>query len=194
MNAFVCDRDPYAAAQALADPHVVKMPIEVAQVLCTVADHLNVDLHSAFGEVGIEPYKPTHRKHPVTLRATECEAYRWWLMCHGIALCDEYCARYGKKHKALKAIEAASVALDIRPCSRLEVQLALTGAPLAMPDECKRYDSQGAPRVVDSYRAALADKYRAWSRTWRVATWTNAEPPAWLPADVPVRMKSHRAG
>ena len=37
MNIFIVDTDPVVAAQSLHDRHVVKMCIETAQLLCTVA-------------------------------------------------------------------------------------------------------------------------------------------------------------
>ena len=36
MNIFYLDRDPRIAAQMHCDKHVVKMPLESAQMLCTL--------------------------------------------------------------------------------------------------------------------------------------------------------------
>ena len=54
MNIFVVDEDPEIAARQLCDKHVVKMILESAQMLCTVAlEH---------GYEGA-PYKKAHPKH-----------------------------------------------------------------------------------------------------------------------------------
>ena len=48
MNIFYVDSDPVIAAQQLVDKHVVKMPLETAQLLC-----------SAFPQ-GAAPYRRNH--------------------------------------------------------------------------------------------------------------------------------------
>lgn len=37
MNIFVLDTDPEIAAILHCDKHIVKMPLETAQMLCTIA-------------------------------------------------------------------------------------------------------------------------------------------------------------
>lgn len=193
MNVFLCDTDARAAARALADPHVVKMASETAQILSTVlrgrAAQAGVELapdtaHSIQVRTRtLAPdtlWKSTHPHHPVTRYAAESGGYAYWVYCHGVALCDEYAARYGRRHKAADVLEAC--APHVPSVSRLEVALAIAKAPLAMPDEYRQGD------VVSSYRAYLAAKYTSWDSTWRRACWTNAEPPPWL-ADVPTRTK-----
>jgi hypothetical protein len=36
MNIFVLDEDPVISAQMQCDKHIVKMPLETAQMLCSV--------------------------------------------------------------------------------------------------------------------------------------------------------------
>lgn len=89
MNIFAVDNDPYKAAQNLCDKHVVKMVLETTQILCTVANEKGFN----------SPYKSTHKNHPCVLWA-KLSPFNWsWLLVHGIALCNEYSARYGKVHK-----------------------------------------------------------------------------------------------
>jgi len=181
MNAFISDLDPDLAAAHLADPHVVKMATETAQVLCTVAQG------APWPVPGVACYHPTHTRHPVTVYAQQEVPYRWWLYRHGLALCDEYAARFQRRHRAADVIEAVGRALHLDrevPTGAALAQV-LARAPLAMPEACKRYDHDGQPLVDQSYRAALTDKYRAWAKSWRVATWTRTRPPHWLPLDVP---------
>lgn len=92
MNIFILDYDPNKAAKMQCDKHIVKMPLETAQLLCTV-----------FPE-GKAPYKRTHYNHPCSIWVKTSEANFQWLIKHGIALCDEYTFRYGKTHKSKSVI------------------------------------------------------------------------------------------
>ncbi len=92
MNIFVLDYSPIKAAQMQCDKHVVKMPLETAQLLC-----------SAFHR-GIAPYKPTHHNHPCSLWTKASEKNYLWLIEHGLALCSEYTYRYNKIHKSQDVI------------------------------------------------------------------------------------------
>jgi len=78
------------------DKHVVKMPLETAQLLC-----------SAF-EKGRAPYKRTHYNHPCSIWTRISEKNFEWLVEHGLALCDEYTFRYGKVHKSRNVINWCS--------------------------------------------------------------------------------------
>ena len=55
MNIFILSEDPVDAAVAQLDKHIVKMPLETAQMLC------------AAYPVGVAPYKKTHYNHPSTV-------------------------------------------------------------------------------------------------------------------------------
>ena len=44
MNIFILDTDPKNAAMMLCDKHVVKMIVETAQMLCTVAYQLKLQM------------------------------------------------------------------------------------------------------------------------------------------------------
>jgi hypothetical protein len=92
MNVFVLDYDPVRAAQMQCDKHVVKMPLETAQLLCT-----------AFPK-GKAPYKLTHFNYPCSIWCRESKENYTWLIEHGLALCDEYTYRYGKNHKPREVI------------------------------------------------------------------------------------------
>lgn len=71
------------------------MPLETAQMLCTVAIKRGFDA----------PYKSTHKNHPATLWVEKSSANWNWLCLHGIALCEEYTLRYGKTHKCQAIIQ-----------------------------------------------------------------------------------------
>lgn len=92
MNIFKLDESPILSAQFQCDKHVVKMPLESAQMLCTVHRLLDGD------EGNEELYKVAHPKHPSTLWTMETIANYHWHYNHWVALCKEYTHRYGKVH------------------------------------------------------------------------------------------------
>jgi len=118
MNIFVLDNDPTVAAKLHLDKHVVKMPLETAQMLSTIN--------------GGHPYKATHKKHPCTLWAQQTKGNYHWLVQLGFALCKEYSHRYSKRHKCKDVIELLKHAPDFIPDGDR------TPFAQAMPDECKR--------------------------------------------------------
>ena len=80
MNIFVVDTDPEVAACQLCDKHVVKMVLETAQMLCTVAHQNGFDK---------APYKVAHPKHPCTLWSYETTDNMEWLCSHALEMGQE---------------------------------------------------------------------------------------------------------
>jgi hypothetical protein len=101
MNIFVLDFDPQKAARYSCNAHVVKMPIETAQILCSVFHLYNFKRKI--------PYKLTHANHPCSSWARESKENSLWLLEHGFHLCHEYFYRYGfekkKQHRVLEVME-----------------------------------------------------------------------------------------
>lgn len=141
MNIFALDVDPIMAARMHLDKHIVKMPLETAQILSTL-------------NAPNAPYKPTHKNHPCTLWAGLTDSNYRWLVALGMALSNEYTHRYGKVHKSQAVIEL----LQLPPASVLVGPL--TAFALAMPDECKQDDAVLAYR--EYYR-----KHKAHIGTWK---------------------------
>ena len=83
MNIFVVNENPVAAARQLCNRHIIKMPLESAQMLCA-ALHANGHTDTI--------YKPTHKNHPCTKWAGETRNNFIWLVEHGMELCREYTA------------------------------------------------------------------------------------------------------
>ena len=107
MNIFVTDPSPTVSAQCLPDKHIVKMPLETCQMLAIVCSdkwgHGYGELHKKDGT----PYKTekgAFRNHPCTVWANESIVNAWWLVAHGMALCEEYTYRYDKVHSCEKTI------------------------------------------------------------------------------------------
>lgn len=92
MNIFALYEDPRLSAGALCDGHVIKMTLESAQILSTVARLLELSTEASL-------YKPTHRHHGCVRWAAQCPDNYQWLLEHFLGLCGEYTRRYRKSHK-----------------------------------------------------------------------------------------------
>lgn len=153
MNIFVLDYNPEKAAKMQCDKHVVKMPLETAQLLC-----------SAFKQ-GEAPYKRTHYNHPCAIWTRYSKENFLWLVKHGVALCDEYTFRYGKVHKS-KAV----ILWCLKHISKIKFIKRKKSNFVLCFDE-KHYKGN----AVDSYR----EYYRAEKR--RIANWSKQRtPPKWF--------------
>tara|TARA_Y100001937_G_scaffold40065_2_gene56870 strand:- start:207 stop:668 length:462 start_codon:yes stop_codon:yes gene_type:complete len=152
MNIFVLDSNPVTAAIQQLDKHVVKMPLESAQMLC-----------SALIAHGVEdaPYRKAHPKHPCTLWAAQTRTNFLWLVKHGISLSEEYTRRYGKRHKSQDVIEWCATQADAIPAGEL------TTFAQAMPEQYKN------PDAVTAYRQYYMGEKR------NIATWKQNRP-AWF--------------
>ena len=134
MNIFVTDPSPIFSARCLPDKHIVKMPLETCQMLSIVCSdkwgHGYGELHRLDGQ----PYKTekgAFRNHPCTIWANDSIINTWWLLAHGIALCQEYTHRYGKIHSCEKTI------LEARDIIPLQQSTKPSSFTRAMPDEYK---------------------------------------------------------
>ncbi len=155
MNIFVLSENPVEAAREQCDQHVVKMPCESAQLLCT-----------ALASVGIsEPwmYEPTHRDVAISRWVRESRGNFEWLVEHGLALCSEYTRRYGREHASESIIRACSAI-------RFPVEGERTSFVQVMPDEYRNEDAVTAYR--NFYQKAKV----------RFARWRHSEKPSWMPA------------
>jgi hypothetical protein len=154
MNIFVLDEDPVLAAQYQCDKHVVKMSLESAQILATVARKLLI------GGFHGDLYKSTHKNHPCTLWAGSSYANFYWLVAHARALCEEYQFRYHKVHSALKQVNYVCI-YQYPTFPRYD----LTPFALAMPEEFR------SDNAVESYRRYYSIKKRS------IAKWSKSRPP-----------------
>ena len=101
MNRFIIEDTPIKIAQSLCDQHVVKMPLEEAQMLCTALWH-----HAPEYAEEHNLYKPVHQKHPCTLWAMETRSNYEWAFCLYREMLFEYMYRYKKGHGASKHYDA----------------------------------------------------------------------------------------
>ncbi len=154
MNIFILDENIDKCAEAHVDKHIVKMPLEAAQMLCTnhwitkYLGHIPRKLEShewqiikeaKTNEVRDFPYLPTMYNHPCTIWARVSLDNYEWLFCYAIALNDEYRYRYGKEHKSVHDV-VLKLPDIVLPRS------GLTPFAQAMPDELK------GDNAVEAYR------------------------------------------
>ncbi len=97
MNRFIIEETPQKIAKSLCDQHVVKMPLEEAQMLCTTLWH-----HAPEYAEEHNLYKPVHQKHPCTLWAMENKSNYTFAFSLLDCMLKEYTARYNKYHGATK--------------------------------------------------------------------------------------------
>ena len=163
MNIFVLDECPIQSAQMQCDKHIVKMPLETAQMLCSIWHR--------YGLGDKVPYKEAHKKHPCTLWAGEDAKNYDWLWQHGMELCFEYTRRYNKIHKCQQVI------MDLRETDwgTLQYQdMERTPHPQCMPDEYKSTELRIHSNTVRAYRRYYVNDKKD------IAKWEKSRPmPKW---------------
>lgn len=92
MNIFFLDEDIEKSVTYYVDKHVVKMRVELAQLICSV--------HWMSGSSA--PYKLTHKNHPCAIWARESLSNYKYIVNLGLSLCDELEYRYGTKEQKTK--------------------------------------------------------------------------------------------
>lgn len=152
MNIFYLHSDPKLASLYHCDKHIVKMPLETAQLLCTA--------HWITGSEA--PYKATHKNHPCSLWLLESLDNYMWLTQLGLELCYEYTYRYGRVHACQKVIDWCIANVPNIP------KKGMTKPALAMPDECK------VKCAIDSYRNYYIQHKQ------HLHQWSKRSKPDWL--------------
>ena len=153
LNIFALSTDPKEAAKWHVDKHIVKMPLETAQILCTVRRHYGDDT---------APYKATHKHHPCCKWACESVENYVWLCILGIELCTEYTHRYGRVHKCEAIIKECLLKVPKKIANRGRTKFVQ-----AMPDHCK----------MDNPVLAYRNYYL--QEKSHLAKWSNREIPHW---------------
>ena len=160
MNIFYLDESPERAAGYLHDKHVVKMCLETAQILSTVA------AGKALGELP-RTYRPTHAGHPCVKWVAASYANWDWLARHGLAIGKEYSKRWHGKVHASEAV-ISGLAKWGEENSLLWSEWGRTPPAQAMPEGYRREDP------VEAYRVYYKREKVGQSR------WTRRERPDWL--------------
>lgn len=152
MNIFILDDDMQKCAEYHCDRHIVKMPIEYAQMLSTIVRKTGVDAG----------YKVTHANHPCTKWASESLSNWLWLRSLAQAINEEYRFRYGKKCNHASWDVASAL-----PVPKI-IDIGLTVFPQCMPDQ---YKTEFAVKAYRNYY--VGDKQH-------IAKWSNRNVPDWF--------------
>lgn len=157
MQLFILAKDVLDSAKLHADVHVIKIILELTQVLYAAWWARNPKCM----RVQQDPpaYKPTHRNHPVAVWIRESESNYHYARDVALALCEEYKRRYAKDtdHKCkwhlmnpLATYPAFELDDDERVCKDDDdVECAREGCLIALGEDdvevcsrCKKYSSQ----------------------------------------------------
>jgi len=167
MNIFVLSTDPVEAAVMQLDRHIVKMPLESAQMLC-----------AAYPD-GEAPYKKTHYNHPSTVWARTCKENHDWLIEHGLALCIEYTNRYGRRHKCQDVIEWVR---DNRPNLPVNGEMTPFVTAISADQQCRSFYNFDSLSTVTKYRL-----YYLYDKSY-MGIWNRGKsnPPEWYSKLLPI--------
>jgi hypothetical protein len=161
VNIFVLDSNPIIAATYQVDRHIVKMPTETAQMLCIAhtITKSGFDIPRNWSPRG-------HWYHPCSKWVRESLSNYYWLVLHGLALCETYKFRYNKSHHHASRRIIVWAAERAPPIP----DVGLTAHALAVPDYLKSMFED----EVEIYR----EYYRKHKQ--HLAKWRNRQPPEWF--------------
>lgn len=127
MNIFLLNRDHAENAKAHCNKHIVKMPLELAQLLST-AHHINDSLTQGYKVK--PPYAKTHENHPSAMYTRASAGNYNFVLTLARELCAEYSYRYGREHAVEKHLWS-SLAF---PPGIIDPTTKADAPPLCMPD------------------------------------------------------------
>jgi len=176
MNIFYLHEDPIQNAKWHIDKHIVKMPIEYAQLMSTAHRLLDGEMYLGKTAIGRNIkrwrlyderedilYKASHINHPSAIWVRESIENYFQMYKLYMAVLAEFTNRYGKIHGSSKP----SIAL-IRPPSNIPMVKG-TQLPQCMPEMCK---------VKDNPILAYRNYYIVEKNSF--ASWKNREIPEWF--------------
>lgn len=178
MNIFILDQDFDACARYHVDKHVVKMQLELAQLLSTAHRVLDGDLVVELSDSGRKVkrwklndstreailYSATHINHPCAIWVRQSKENYEWTRNLLVALSKEYSYRYGKTHKIFRT----DLGDALKSCPDSIKSIGLTKFAQAMPDEFKHADA------VEAYR-----RYYNGAKQ-RMHSWKKRDVPSWI--------------
>ena len=134
MNIFVTSPWPAESAIVLPDRHINKMALECCQMLSIVASKKWGHDYGTLPKKDGTPYateKGAFRNHPCVLWTAKSIDNAYWLIKHGMNICDEFQLRYGKPHSCYNTLLEAYY---LFPKGKID---KVTPFVRAMPDEFK---------------------------------------------------------
>ena len=113
MNRFIIEDTPEKIAYSLCDKHIVKMPLEETQMLCTAIWHHAPD----YAEEN-KFYLPVHENHPCNIWARETSGNFLFAWLLARSMFWEYTRRYKRKHDSQKHMNPLFNAIKYLPSGR----------------------------------------------------------------------------
>jgi len=175
MNIFYLHEDPIQNAKWHIDKHIVKMPIEYAQLMSTAHRLLDGEMYLGKTAIGHKIkrwrlnderesvlYKASHINHPSAIWVRESIENYYQMYKLYMATLAEYTNRYGKIHGSTKP----SILLTRAPKNIPKIKG--TQLPQCMPEMCK---------VKDNPILAYRNYYIVEKNSF--ASWKNREIPEW---------------
>ena len=170
MNLFFLHHDPQICAEYHCDKHVVKMILELVQMLFTA--------HICGGNKDV-PFRVFNKNHPMVIWVRKSKENYTFTVKLAKCLSTEYTFRYHKIHACDIHIDWLNVNIpefkDPEYISNVTFstnknleRLNLTPVPLTIPDDVKYKDT------IFSYRRC----YNVYKK--RFAKWTNRDEPWWF--------------
>lgn len=162
MNIFAVDPNPCNCAIYHTDRHIIKMPLETAQMLSFAYYHPELWKHE-IPDI-LMKFSRSHDNHPCSLWIRESLENFIWTCELGIQLVKEYRFRYNsvKHQRCLDIFEWCLQNLPNLPIK------GITPFALAMPDDFK------VKSDIESYR-----NYYRYGKT-ELHKWTKREKPIWI--------------
>lgn len=187
MNIFFLDLSVALLAAYHCDKHIVKMPLEITQMLYTACsvllDPVDSDWRATapLTQQGRRGYKRTHQNHPMTCWVRASTGNFTYAVLVGLALCAEYTRRYRK----VMLVEEHLWWLQ-RNCPLNMPEGPMTLPPQCMPDQYKCSEPTSLEDIVEAYRRFyIGDKLS-------FARYTDTLRPDWLPPS-PLKRKQEAA-
>lgn len=142
MNIFILSLCVFRSADMYLWKHCIKIILEICQMMSSYLTPSELQLSR---DHGIEPYKPTHARHPMTLWVNRSMNNYLWAGNMALALCQRYTDRYGKDHACeyrirwlMNHVERPYVeGTLLSTCGHAACMYMLTPIPQCMPDEYK---------------------------------------------------------
>lgn len=182
MNLFLLSLIRSECVRWYADKHIVKMILELAQLLYGVWGVIEDPSWRNYAPEG--SYKTTHINHPIAVWMRQNKQNYEFAASYAQPMLAEYSRRYGKIHGCQRHLDwLVSNTPPHLPDG------VLTQMPQAMPDEFKVNDGCG---TMDDTVLAYKNYYVGFKVKEIQITYTNTEWPYWLPKQDPTEFKLYK--
>lgn len=162
MNIFILSKDQKKCVEYMFDKHIVKIILEIVQMLCTAKRLIDHDKEEELEGL----YKIAHKNHPVTKWIRESEGNYIWTTKLLEEMHNEWRYRFG--HSEEKFHKSYLVYKTIKQPKFEKVEM--TNFPQAMPEQYKCEND-----AVTAYRNYYMSPEKS-----KLMSWKKREKPEWF--------------